>query len=202
MRMPTMAVAPTRLLFLLATAGLAACAADATAPSSSTLSPTGASRSLVGATDGQYTFVIDPSREQSLEIGPNHLDVPASAICRLSDTSYGPEYWDDKCTPEENLVTITATVRNANTKHPRIDFEPALRFAPDKKVTLFMTLDDRIKRDDWSTILYCSTTGRSHCVDEARRDRSLETSVRGHVVSRRIKHFSGYLVSGRYGEER
>lgn len=201
MRMPMMAVAHTRFLLLLATAGIVACASDATAPGSSTLSPNGASHSLVGANDGEYTFVIDPSRAQSLAIGPNHLQVPENAICRLSDSEYGPQYWDDRCRPEKDLVTITAIVRNANSDHPRIDFEPALRFAPGKEVMLYMTLDNKIDRSDWSTILYCSTDGREYCVDEAKGDRSLATSVRGQVVSRRIKHFSGYTVTSRYMEE-
>jgi len=44
------------------------------------LTPTGAALALVGAKDGKYTFTIDPSSEKSLEIGPNHLDIPANAI--------------------------------------------------------------------------------------------------------------------------
>jgi hypothetical protein len=209
MRMPMMAVAPTRLFLLLATVGLVACAADTTAPASapvaggsslSPLSPNGASHSLVGASDGEYTFVVDPNHAQTLAVGLNFLQVPENAICRLSDSGYGPGYWDDKCRPERDLVTITAIVRNANTDHPRIDFEPALRFAPGKEVMLYMTLDNKIQRADWSTILYCNTDGREYCVDEAKDDHSLTTSVRGQVISRRIKHFSGYTVTSRYQE--
>jgi len=44
------------------------------------LTPTGSALALVGAKDDKYTFTIDPSSEQSLEIGPNHLDIPANAI--------------------------------------------------------------------------------------------------------------------------
>ena len=200
--MPTTAVAYLRAFTVLVIAQLfVACAGDATAPhadsNGSSFAPGSASHALVGATDGRYTFTIDPSEDQTLEIGPNHLDIPAKAICRIDDTPYGPEFWDDKCKPETELVTITAVVKNATSSHPRIDFEPALRFAPGKKVMLYMTLDKKAKRSEWSDIFYCPTDTKLGCIDESAQDRSLETIVRGDEVFRRIKHFSGYIILGR-----
>ena len=205
MRMPTTAVAYMRsFLVVIVLQSLAACAGDTTAPrssaNSSSFSPIAASRALVGATDGRYTFTIDPTEDQALEIGPNHLDIPANAICRIDETPYGPEFWDDKCKPETELVTITAVVTNASSSHPRIDFEPAMRFAPRKTVMLYMTLDKRAKKAEWANIFYCPTDQKLKCIDESAKDRSLETSVRGEVVFRRIKHFSGYIILTRSGE--
>lgn len=202
--MPTKAVAILRSLLVLAviSQGVIGCAGDAIAPNLSdarqpaSLTPAIASHALVGAVDGEYVFTIDPNQDQSLEIGPNHLDIPAGAICRIADTPYGPEYWDDRCKAERLPVTITAIVRGAETDNPRIDFEPAMRFSPTKRVTLYMTLDAPADRADWASIFYCAT-GSAFCVDEARDDYSLRTSVYDRYVFRRIKHFSGYIVLSR-----
>jgi hypothetical protein len=207
MRMPMMAVASVRSSLVLALIASIAtgCAGDSTAPiasaGGSTLQPVAASHALVGATDGRYTFTIDPRKNQSLEIGPNHLDIPGNAICSLAETSYGPAYWNDRCKSERALVTITAIVSEANSDHPRIDFEPALRFAPDKSVMLYMRLDAKADRAEWASIFYCTTAEKVSCVDESKKDRSLETSVKGETVFRRIKHFSGYIILTRVGSD-
>jgi hypothetical protein len=209
--MPMKAVAYLRPLLVLAviSQGVVACAADATAPTASSsaavrqpagLTPIAASHALVGAKDGVYTFTIDPSQDQSLEIGPNHLDIPARAICDIGESSYGPEFWDDRCKAEREIVTITAIVQGADSSHPRIDFEPALRFAPDKRVMLYMTLDARANKAEWANIFYCAT-GSTSCVDEAKEDASLRTTVWDRLVFRRIKHFSGYIVLSRESAE-
>jgi hypothetical protein len=208
MHMPTMARARLQFLLLLAgvtgaSSGIVGCAGDTTAPAARTpettqspalLSPTAASHALVGVVDGVYTFTIDPARRQSLSIGSSRLDIPERAICRLTGSGYGPSAWDDECKPERGLVTITAVVRNAQTDHPRIDFEPALRFAPEKVVVLSMTLDEVIRPLDWATIFYCRTAGTNACVDESIEDPTLTTRVHGKKVIRRVKHFSGYMV--------
>lgn len=205
MHMPTKAAARVRALLLLTVIGYgaSACTVDTTAPTSSgsyaaqpptQLTPTDAALALVGAKDGRYEFTIDPSHDQSLQIGPNHLDIPRNAICRLADSGYGAEFWDDRCRPERQTLTITAIVSNANGVHPRIDFEPALRFAPDKYVMLYMTLDMKPDRASWSSIFYCPTSGAARCVDESLSDPTLRTGVYDRLVFRRIKHFSGYII--------
>ena len=205
--MPTKAIARIRSFLLLAIVAqsIAACAGDVTAPDATAsragLQPIAASHALVGATDGEYVFTIDPSKDQSLEIGPNHLDIPRDAICRISDMRYGPQYWDDRCKAERGLITITATVRNAESDHPRIDFQPALRFAPDKKVMLYMTLSEKADKAEWASIFYCAEDGKSGCVDESLKDADLRTTVRDRLVFRRIKHFSGYIILNRGSEE-
>jgi hypothetical protein len=205
--MPMKAVASLRSLLVLAmvSQGVVACAGDATGPSASSiqaappsaLAPGAASHALVGAVDGVYTFVVDPQDDVSLRIGPNHLDIPSNSICRIDRTPYGPEFWDDTCKIERKPVVITAVVRNADGAHPRIDFQPELRFAPARKVMLYMTLDARADKAEWSNIFYCATNDKNSCVDESKDDQSLETKVRDRLVYRRIKHFSGYIVLSR-----
>jgi hypothetical protein len=205
--MPTTAVARIRSFLVLAivTQSIAACAGDVTAPEATAnragFQPIAASRALVGATDGEYVFTIDPTKDQSLEIGPNHLDIPRDAICRISDMRYGPQYWNDRCKSERALITITATVRNADSDHPRIDFQPALRFAPDKKVMLYMTLSEKAVKSEWTSIFYCAEDGKIGCVDESLKDADLRTTVKDRLVFRRIKHFSGYIILTRGGDE-
>jgi hypothetical protein len=205
--MPTKAVANLRSFLFLAVIGqgVIGCAGDMTAPAGNAarqpaaLAPINASHALVGAVDGAYVFTIDPTADQSIELGPNHLDIPAGAICRIADTPYGAAHWDEECPVERLPVTITAVVTGADSDHPRIDFEPAMRFSPSSRVVLYMTLDAHADRKDWSSIFYCAT-GSDSCVDEAKDDNSLRTSVSNRSLFRRIKHFSGYIVLSREAE--
>jgi hypothetical protein len=203
MRLPMMARLKFALLPVLAASLLVACAGDATAPTpaslasqpgSSLVSPTGAAKALIGAADGIYTFAFDPEDDQTLRIGPNRLVIPSGSVCRLADSGYGPGTWDEKCKPERHRFVITAMVRGAATSHPRVDFEPALRFNPDKEVKLYMYVDTPTTSADW-VILYCGTLSGGECVDESRTDGSQVTRVNGNQIVRRIKHFSGYLVN-------
>jgi hypothetical protein len=198
MRTSKLARARLSIVTLLTVTGvsLAGCAGDATAPIAGTspLAPGGVSKALAGAGDGIYTFTVDPSKNQSLQIGASHLAIAGHAICRLSDSGYGAAFWDRKCHPEAALLTITAVVSNASSDHPRIDFQPALRFSPDKTVNLYMHVDAAATSTGWN-VLYCSTTGLDGCVDESLGDGSLAVQVKGQLVTRRIKHFSGYVVT-------
>lgn len=212
MRLPTMARSRAKTLVTLAAASLmlAACADEATAPAASTPStqerasrfaPTDAQLDLVGVSDGVYTFTFDPSKDQSFDLGPNHLDIPRNAVCDLETSSYGTQYWDDRCSPERGTVTITATISHAKSDHPRIDFQPAMRFNPRTEVVLYLYAKKASKSDAEMLVMkYCSGL-HGKCVDESLTDRDLVTSVdrRHNVVFRRIKHFSGYVVAERGG---
>jgi hypothetical protein len=205
MRLPMMARFRMSLLPVLAVMGmvLAGCAGDSTRPSAtqqaaqlrtSPFVPTVAQKALVGVSDGSYTFDIDPRRQQSLSLGASRLEIPANAVCDLERSSYGPGRWNDKCSAEDRRFKITAVVRNAATDHPSIDFEPALRFSPDKYVMLYLFVTDDATLDASRVVKYCNASG---CVDESVADPSLASNVdlQHRVAFRRIKHFSGYLVS-------
>jgi hypothetical protein len=182
---------------------LAACSRDVTAPSASTLRspervssfrPNAAAKALYGVSDGVYTLRFDPAQSQSFNMGLNHLELPANSICTLAGSTYGPSYWNDACTPETDSVSITVTITGASTNTPRVDFQPALRFSPDKTVQLFMYTPNNSESDSWK-LEYCNDL--NVCVDESKTDPDLVSFVdhNASVVFRRIKHFSGYLVT-------
>lgn len=205
MRLPMMARYPISKLTTLVLAGvlLAGCAGESIAPSAvpksevrtSPFVPTAAQKALVGVADGVYSFVIDPSQDQSLSLGASHLDIPANAVCDLATSTYGTAHWDESCTAQTDTFTVTAVVRNAATDHPSVDFEPALRFSPDKKVSLYLYVTDQATLDASRVVKYCNANG---CVDESIADSSLASSVdlENRVVFRRIKHFSGFIILG------
>jgi hypothetical protein len=196
--MPMTARSRLSMLPLLAMTGLllAACAGEATAPTAAPLAATGspAQRALVGVADGVYTFTIDPTQRQSLALGASHLELPANSICDLATTSYGVGTWNDDCATQQAPLTITATVTDAATDHPRIDFQPAMRFNPNRWVMLYLGVSDKATLTNSKVVKYCNETD---CVDESLTDASLRSYVdsRNKVVFRRIKHFSGYVVA-------
>jgi hypothetical protein len=204
MRLPMMARYRIKTLTMLAVAGvlLTACAGDSLKPAAlqktsqvrtSPFTPTDAQKALVGVSDGTYSFYIDPTRSQTLNIGASRLEIPANAVCDLDRSSYGSDHWDDWCSPERSRFRITAVVRNAATDHPSVDFEPALRFSPDKEVSLYLYVTDDATLDASRTVQYCNANG---CVDESLTDPSVASNVdlENRIVFRRIKHFSGFIV--------
>jgi hypothetical protein len=206
MRMPMLARSHVSLLTMLATGGLllSACGPEATAPGTpasgslmrvSSFAPNANARALFGVSDGVYTITVDPTQDQSFNLGTtNHIDFPANSICDLAATSYGESHWNEECTPETQAVTLTVTIDKARSSHPRIDFQPAMRFSPDKQVMLYMYSPHVEVSDAW-TMLYCNAL--SECADEASADSDLRTYAdpSASVVFRRIKHFSGYTIS-------
>jgi hypothetical protein len=199
--------APTHLrgLVLLTSAlMIGACSADVTSPTAQSAAisapsmfvPSLSSRSLVGVVDGAYTVTVDPTRDQSFNFGPNHLDIPADGICSLGKSGYGPKFWDSRCTPERSPVELTVIIKNASSAHPSMDFFPAMRFNPKKSVQLYMYAP-RVSSEDaknWQ-MFYCPDRGG--CFDESLTDASLVTHIdySNNVLFRRVKHFSGYTVA-------
>jgi hypothetical protein len=175
---------------------LAACAGESTSPSAARFEPVDASKALVGVVDGVYSFTIDPSKDQSIKLGASSLDLPASSVCTVATTSYGPDKWNDACVPESLPVTITAVVKNAATNHPSIEFAPAMRFNPDRSVKLHLYVTNAETLGNMTVMKYCGPFS-AVCVDESLQDTSLQTAVDASagLVSRRIKHFSGYVVA-------
>jgi hypothetical protein len=206
MLLPKKAPTHARRLILLSTAlFLGACSVDkSTAPASqvsaksetSMFVPSDASKALIGVVDGTYSIVVDPTQNQSFNLGPNHLDIPAYGICDLLLSGYGAQYWDRNCTPQRAPVTITVIIKNASSDHPSIDFYPAMRFNPSKTVQLFMYAPNVSSTDakNWQ-MLYCPDFGG--CFDESLYDSQLVTKIdyRNNVLFRRVKHFSGYTVA-------
>jgi hypothetical protein len=199
----------SRVTMLVASAVmLAACGRDVSAPAGtgSQLAPTDANKALVGIVDGVYTITIDPNQSYTLPLGKSYMTLPAHAICALGTSGYGSSYWNTSCSPGTHPVTLTATVRGAQTDNPSVDFEPAMRFNPSTTVTLFISVTNAATLSNMTVMKYCSTGtlasgglagGKNGCIDEALTDPSLFTTIdkTANTIYRRIKHFSGYLIA-------
>ena len=210
MRMPTKArFTASPVALLVAVIALSACHGDgSTAPAPQAVTPQAkslfvpgeAAKALVGVTDGDYVVTFDPSRDQAFYLGPNHLNIPANSVCALVGSGYGSAYWNQACTPERLPVTITVKIRGSASDNPRVDFFPAMRFNPAKSVQLFMYVPHATQADATNWLMqYCAGNGGGQCIDESKTDASLTSYVdrSANVVFRRIKHFSGYVVTGR-----
>ena len=163
--------------------------------------------------DGTYNVNIDPAVANTLVMAGNTLEIPASSVCAIGSSGYGPTLWDAPCTAETRTVQLTITV-NSSGSGASIDFNPALRFNPLSKVVLTLSAPNVSVQDakNW-VILYCpsstSTTSGSgsggsgggkdgnKCVNESLTDKDLQTFINydARQLFRRIKHFSRYSVS-------
>ena len=135
------------------------------------------------------------------QIGPHAIYFPRNSICDPSTSSYGQREWDKPCTPARKRVAIHAELKSANGK-TWVDFSPSLRFVPDSRpdhwVYLWMRVDAAYNpsTDDALKILWMAAPGQPG-IDESLDDPTLATQylTNYHIVYRRIKHFSGYMVS-------
>ena len=194
-------------LAALALAGMTAACTDApTVPSTGpveAMSPSLVTGMSSVGNDGRFTLTVNPTKEQTFRIGRHKVVFPAGSICDPAQSSYGPTEWDRKCKPLKRPITITADTMTVD-GHPFINFSPELRFAPSRNaeqwVMLFM--EDLSAGDETAAsslnILWHAPDGT--LVDESLADPTLATSVKLHgigtaTVSRRVKHFSGYLVA-------
>lgn len=183
-----------------------ACSTDATsplplaAPESAGFSKGAAKPAQDSVEDKDYTFRIDPRRDNLLRFGNHSLWLPARSVCDPASSTYGIGTWNDPCSPLTTAITITAKVRAASGGLPRVDFQPAIRFNPMTAAYLTFTVKGKqAKQAAEMQILYCPTSSAKDCVDEALTDPSLQTVLDrpDKMVYRRIKHFSGYLVAER-----
>ena len=139
------------------------------------------------------TFRVDNGQGITKKLGAHVISIPAGAICDAS-AGYGPTLWDTACKPMRGSVVITATILHDSDAQPYIDFQPAMRFAPNKEVMLFLrqgrNSDKRVL-----SIKYCNAL--AYCFDESLTDASVKPfRISGTpVIGRRLKHFSGYMVA-------
>ena len=198
---------------------VAACSDTATAPPSAPARPRltnnqfeqwlldngGVSRDGRGRkdkTDSGWTqdFVIDPTRASTLKAGDNVVTFPANSICDPATSGYGESMWDQPCQPLTQPITIHASW-SSKYGHAYIDFQPALRFVPTSDPSQYVTLAMKDYYDldtslHYSIFWYRPSDGM--WVDESANDPSMGTftDLNGNRISRRLKHFSGYLISG------
>ena len=187
-----------KAFFAFTTLGLAAACADnnSVAPAAETsavVAPANYSRIGYGV-----TFRVNNSEGITKKIGSHVINIPAGAICDLATSGYGKTTWDKSCRPLRGSIVITATEFKGPNGQPYIDFQPALRFAPNKEVMLFFR-EGRTNGQFKASVQYCDLLG--FCSDESLTDASLKPFRigRSSILGRRVKHFSGYGVT--YSEE-
>lgn len=198
-----------RLACVLAAVGIAGCAEGAGAPTEA-IGVGASARAAVVSTSALgdtivEKFVLHANQGGDFRIAGEHwIHIPGYAVCDPATSSYGPTQWDAPCEPTKGPIQITTVSYHDANGHPRIDFSPELRFVPAQKKQgwVYLTMGDVAAAGSSSpTILYCGPDGA--CIDESTVDGTLTTrrSEKLGTVSRRIKHFSGYMVAtGRLAE--
>jgi hypothetical protein len=151
-------------------------------------------------TTGQTSkdFVVDPTQPTTIRAGNHVVYFPANSICDPATSGYGENMWDAPCTPLQTPITIHATW-SPKLGHAFIDFQPALRFVPTSDPSQYVTIT---MQDDWDLDpsyhypIYWLRPADSLWVDESINDASewATNDVPNNKVTRRLKHFSGYMV--------
>ena len=137
-------------------------------------------------------FSVNNSKGALQRIGNHVINIPAGAIC-VDDAAYAAKAWDTPCTALVGTKVFTATVLEGPNGEPYVDFQPAVRFSPDKQVMLFFRNSSR--KAAQLAVIYCTNLGA--CYDESLTDASLRPFRVGKtsMIARRVKHFSGYHVA-------
>src|ERR687884_341265 len=73
-------------------------------------------------------FTVTPTGG-TFVLGAHAVVFPDHAICDPATSGYGPDTWDQPCTPLEEPIQIHAEVRN-ELGRTWVDFTPELRFVP------------------------------------------------------------------------
>ena len=182
----------------------ASCVGDASvAPKGApTISGNPALRALVVAQSVDLVIPVDGGQLNILDVFT--LSLPAGAVCDPSadDTraGYANADWDAPCTPATTDTPIRATVKYSGGRL-YVDFQPALRFVPDKNVSISTNiLEPVVEYFDQHDVTAGWTISYSSAIDapaiaDALTDPTLQTKIhRSGKISRRIKHFSGYNI--------
>jgi hypothetical protein len=146
-------------------------------------------------------ITVDPNVSRSYAFGQNWIYFPAHSICDPKTSGYGLTLWDAPCTPVRAPMTITVRWSNKGGLGfarftPELRFVPADQWSVGRWVILSLYDQKRIHDLDDYNILYDagSPTG---WIDEELTDPTLHAWIDrpSNSVSRRIKHFSGYMLA-------
>ena len=186
-----------KAFFAFAAVGLISACSDNSSVAPEAAPVTASAPANFGKAEGVKVIVVDNNKGGTFRVGRHVLHFPAGSICSLT-SSYGATEWDKPCAKANGLVVITASMWKDGDNHPYVDFQPAMRFAPNKEVMLFLR-NGLARQAAELQIEYCNNLG--HCVDESLNDASLAPFRVGKtsVLGRRIKHFSGYSVTAGRG---
>jgi hypothetical protein len=181
-----------KAFFAFSTLAVVGACADTSAVAPTTEAPAFVAPANFLKTGYVIAFRVDNQKGITQKIGDHVINIPANAICDLATSGYGTTFWNKSCSPMKGSVVITATVLQGPDGAPYIDFQPAMRFSPNKEVTLFFK--DGKSGSKNVSIQYCNNLGS--CVDESLNDPSLKPfRINNNIVGRRIGHFSGYVIA-------
>ena len=138
---------------------------------------------------------IDPRTNVTFGSGTEMVNIPANSICDPGKSGYGPAFWDAPCTASKNMLIFNVKSWTDSKGRARVEFNPDVRFAPGKMVGLYLK-DPQAASSANAQITWCAN-GNGGCIDESLTDPSLATQrdrSTGYLF-RRVKHFSGYMVS-------
>jgi hypothetical protein len=198
----------TTLLALVAM--MAACGDNTVAPKSqadeiANVSGGGATGALTQTDTTRFSMTINPWSSTTVWLGAgNSITFPAHAVCDPTKSSYGMGEWDKPCTTLNAPITVAVkawlnAAGHASVDFTPVDFTPNIRFVPSVLPSGWVVLsfaDYAASLDPMFNILYCTNMAQTNCINEATTDPTVAT-VRNAVtgqVTRRVKHFSGYMV--------
>ena len=141
-------------------------------------------------------LITIPAAGGVVKVGGFTLYFARNSVCDPLTSGYGPDTWDTSCETLSTDYTLTAAFWHENGK-TFIEFIDDIRFAPDRWVVISAHVPASDKE-----ILYFrrDVFGSVSTKDEAAYDSSMRTFYSSHTgeLYRRIKHFSGYVItSGR-----
>jgi hypothetical protein len=146
-------------------------------------------------------FTVTPSGGTFI-LGQHAVVFPANSICDPATTAYGPDQWDQPCTPVDTAVTFHAEIRG-DSVGSGIYFSPSVRFVPtddpNQYVWLLLKVPGALNTTEPQRFpMMWQPDGSTENIDEAATDPTLKTYLwtGGGIAFRRIKHFSGYNCWG------
>ena len=200
------------ILLVGAAALIAACRDSIVAPARS---PAATNPAAVSYSKNNHSTLLDKIEISpeggTYRVGDFEVVIPAGAVCDPATTKYGRAHWDRDCAPAGRSITVNV-VAERHGDRVAVDFQPDLRFRPSAGPVVLQTrayagllTSDAVRQLGVSSayfnrflIAYVPSGSGKH-VDEVRDlgDRSLVTHVdlRTGLVWRRVKHFSGYMVT-------
>ena len=198
------------------TALAVACRDSAVAPARSATSLSAAASPSLSAGGINQNRTLLGTIELSPNGGTYHVGdfdvvMPAGAVCDPATTKYGVGHWDDDCSPANSSIAVNVVAKKQGNR-VSVDFQPDLRFRPSAGWVVIQTssysglltspavrqLSAKSGFFENFSIQYVPTGGGRQ-INEFRStgDASMLTHVdlRTGLVWRRVKHFSGYIVT-------
>lgn len=186
-------------IIALTVAATAACGSDALGPRADATSERASLRIITHNRTSTSADITVDAKGGKFDLGQHSITFPKNSICALT-SSYGPTEWDKPCTPATEPIDFHVEIVSLNGRE-WLDFTPAVRFVPTTNPKQYVGLTMRTYQhpdaagEDDLQILWSPAIGVPG-VDESIGDPTMRTTInrRSGMMSRRVKHFSGFNV--------